>query len=198
MISGAVIGRDAELEFIQAFLDEVGSGPAGLVLSGEAGIGKTILWQAGVEHARGRFAHVLTCRGTEAEAALSFAGLSELLGDVLGAALDSLRPPRRRALEVALLLTEPGQTPPDPLAIGLAVHDLLEALAQQGPLLSRWTTCSGSTPRPRARSRSRYGVCVRTGLVCSSLRGRPRLRRFRWAWSAHYRRSASRSCRSGL
>jgi DNA-binding CsgD family transcriptional regulator len=36
---------------------------------------------------------------------------------------------------VALLLTEPGQTPPDPLAIGLAVHDLLEALAQQGPLL---------------------------------------------------------------
>ena len=135
MISGAVIGRDAELEFVQAFLDEVGGGPAGLVLSGEAGIGKTILWQAGVEDARGRFAHVLTCRGTEAEAALSFAGLSELLGDVLGAALDSLRPPRRRALEVALLLTEPGQTPPDPLAIGLAVHDLLEALAQQGPLL---------------------------------------------------------------
>jgi DNA-binding CsgD family transcriptional regulator len=54
---------------------------------------------------------------------------------VLGDALDSLLPPRRRALQVALLLTEPGQTPPDPLAIGLAVHDLLEALAQQGPLL---------------------------------------------------------------
>ena len=135
MISGAVIGRDAELEFVQAFLDEVGGGPAGLVLWGEAGIGKTILWQAGVEHARGRFAHVLTCRGTEAEAGLSFAGLSELLGDVLGDALGSLLPPRRRALEVALLLTEPGQAPPDPLAIGLAVHDLLEALAREGPLL---------------------------------------------------------------
>jgi hypothetical protein len=51
VISGAVIGRDAELEFVQAFLDEVGGGPAGLVLSGEAGIGKTILWQAGVEDA---------------------------------------------------------------------------------------------------------------------------------------------------
>jgi DNA-binding CsgD family transcriptional regulator len=135
VISGAVIGRDAELEFVQAFLDEVGGGPAGLVLSGEAGIGKTILWQTGVEQARGRFAHVLTCRGTEAEAGLSFAGLSELLGDVLGAALDSLLAPRRRALEVALLLTEPGQTRPDPLAIGLAVHDLLQALAQQGPLV---------------------------------------------------------------
>jgi ATP/maltotriose-dependent transcriptional regulator MalT len=135
VVSGAVIGRDAELEFVQAFLDAVGGGPAGLVLSGEAGIGKTILWQTGVEHARGRFAHVLTCRGTEAEAGLSFAGLSELLGDVLGAALDSLLAPRRRALEVALLLTEPGQTRPDPLAIGLAVHDLLQALAQEGPLV---------------------------------------------------------------
>jgi len=135
VISGAVIGRDAELDFVRAFLDDVGAGPAGLVLSGEAGIGKTMLWQAGVEQARGRFAHVLTCRGAEAEAALSFAGLSELLGDVLGDALDSLLPPRRRALEVALLLAEPGEGPPDRLAIGLAVHDVLRVLAQQGPVL---------------------------------------------------------------
>jgi DNA-binding CsgD family transcriptional regulator len=135
VITGAVIGRDAELDVVRAFLDQPGGGPVGLVVSGEAGIGKTMLWQTGVREAHGRFAHVLTCRGTEAEAALSFAGLSELLGDALGDALDSLLPPRRRALEVALLLTEPGQTPPDPLAIGLAVHDLLEVLAQHGPLL---------------------------------------------------------------
>jgi DNA-binding CsgD family transcriptional regulator len=135
VISGAVIGRDAELGLVQAFLDDVPDGPAGLVLSGEAGIGKTILWQAGVERARVGFAHVLTCRGTEAEAALSFAGLSELLGELLGDALDSLLPPRRRALEVALLLAEPGEGPPDPLAIGLAVHDALRVSAQEGPLL---------------------------------------------------------------
>jgi predicted ATPase len=120
---------------IEAFLDEVGGGPAGLVLSGDAGIGKTILWQEGVDQARGRFAHVLTCRGAEAEAALSFAGLSELLSGVLRDAVDSLLPPRRRALEVALLLAEPVEAPPDRLAIGLAVHDLVRALAQQGPLL---------------------------------------------------------------
>jgi hypothetical protein len=76
VISGAVIGRDAELDFVDGFLDEVGGGPTALVLSGEAGIGKTILWRVGVEQARGRFAHVLACRGTEAEAAFSFAGLS--------------------------------------------------------------------------------------------------------------------------
>jgi hypothetical protein len=96
VISGAVIGRGAELDCVQAFLDGVGGGPVGLVLSGEPGIGKTILWQAGVEGARARFEHVLTCRGAEAEAALSFAALSELLGEVLGDALDSLLLPRRR------------------------------------------------------------------------------------------------------
>jgi DNA-binding CsgD family transcriptional regulator len=135
--SGVVIGRDAELDFVEGFLDEVGGGPTGLVLSGEAGIGKTVLWRVGAEQARlgGRFAHVLTCRGTVAEAAFSFAGLSELLGEVFEEAVDALLPPRRRALEVALLLAEPGEGPPDPLAIGLAVHDLLRALARRGPLL---------------------------------------------------------------
>ena len=132
MIPGAIIGRDAELDFLEAFLEEVEGGPTGLVLSGEPGIGKTILWRVGVEQARGCFAHVLTCRGTEAEAAFSFAGLSELVGEVFEEALDSLLPPRRRALEVALLLAEPGEGPPDPLAVGLAVHDLLRALARQG------------------------------------------------------------------
>ncbi len=134
-MSGAVFGRDAELDLVQAFLDELGGGPVGLVLSGEPGIGKTILWQAGVEEARARFEHVLTCRGAEVEAALSFAALSELLGGVLGDALDSLLLPRRKALEVALLLSEPQGGPPDPLAIGLAVHDVLRVLAQRGPLL---------------------------------------------------------------
>jgi DNA-binding NarL/FixJ family response regulator len=135
VISGAIIGRDAELGLVEGFLDGVGGGPTGLVLSGEAGIGKTVLWRVGVEQARRRFPHVLTCRGTEAEAAFSFAGLSELLGEVYGEAADSLLPPRRRALEVAVLLAEPGKEPSDPLAIGLAVHDLLRALAREGPLL---------------------------------------------------------------
>src|SRR5215472_3686285 len=130
--AGSVIGRDDELDSVRAFLDDLAGGPAGLVLFGESGIGKTILWQVGVEQARGRFAHVLTCRGAEAEAALSFAGLSELLGEALGETVDSLLPPRRRALEVALLLSEPGEEPPGPLAIGLAVQDVLRVSAQQG------------------------------------------------------------------
>ena len=131
----AVIGRDEELAAIEAFLADVERGPTALVLSGEPGIGKTILWEAGVEEARQRVGRVLVARGNEAEASLSFAGLSELLGDVLEEVEPSLAPPRRRALEVALLLAEPGETSVDPHAIGLAVLDLLRAMTEQGPLL---------------------------------------------------------------
>jgi ATP/maltotriose-dependent transcriptional regulator MalT len=130
-----VIGRAAELGVIQEFLADIEHGPRALVLSGEAGIGKTVLWEAGVDDARGRFGSILTCRGVEAEASLSFAGLSELLGDVLGEVGPALAPPRRRALEVALLLVEPGETAPDPHAIGLAVLDVLRVLAERGPVM---------------------------------------------------------------
>jgi hypothetical protein len=43
-----VIGREVELGLIEAFLVGVEQGPAALVLSGEAGIGKTALWEIGV------------------------------------------------------------------------------------------------------------------------------------------------------
>jgi tetratricopeptide (TPR) repeat protein len=131
----AVIGRDDELDVIEAFLDALDGGPRALVLSGEPGIGKTVLWETGVAEAKERFACVLSCRGVEAEASLSFAGLSELLGPVLEETAPALLPPRRRALEIALLIAEPGDAPPDPHAIGLAVLDVLRILAAGGSVL---------------------------------------------------------------
>jgi DNA-binding CsgD family transcriptional regulator len=134
-MAATVIGREEELGAIDAFLGEVEQRPAALVLSGEAGIGKTVLWEAGLEQAREQLDRVLTCHGVEAEASLSFAALSDLLGGVLEEVGDTLVAPRRRALEVALLLAEPGDQPPDPHAIGLAVLDVMRALSQWGPVL---------------------------------------------------------------
>ena len=131
----AVVGRDDERGAIEAFLTVVDRGPAALVLAGEAGIGKTILWEVGVNAAVRRFGWVLICRGVEAEASLSFAGLSELLAPVLADTMPSLSAPRRRALEVALLLAEPGSEVPNAHAIGLAVFDVLNVLAAQGPVV---------------------------------------------------------------
>jgi DNA-binding CsgD family transcriptional regulator len=130
-----VIGRDAELASITGFLDSVDEGPAALVLSGEPGIGKTILWELGVEEARVRFGRVLSCRAAEAEAGLSFSGLSGLLTEVVDEAVPSLLPLRRRALEVALLRVEPGAQPPDAHAIGLALLDVLRVLGERAPLV---------------------------------------------------------------
>jgi predicted ATPase len=130
-----LVGRDEELGAIEAFVAGVELGPQALVVAGEAGIGKTVLWREGVEAARLRYGCVLTCRGVEAEASLSFAGLSELLAPVLDEVTPSLAPPRRRALEVALLLVEPGEAAPDAHAIGLAVLDVLRVLAARAPLV---------------------------------------------------------------
>jgi ATP/maltotriose-dependent transcriptional regulator MalT len=135
VVAVEVIGRDAELASIVGFVDSIDAGPAALVLSGEPGIGKTVLWETGVAHAKERFARVLSCRGVEAEASLSFTGLSELLSPVLDEAAPLLLPPRRRALEVALLIVEPGDSAPDPHAIGLAVLDVLRVLSASGTLL---------------------------------------------------------------
>ena len=130
-----VIGRDHELHSIEAFLERINDGPVALVLSGEAGIGKTILWEAGVEQATERFGRVLSHRSVEAEALLSFAGLSDLLAPVFDDVAPALAPLRRRALEVALLLAEPGAESSDPRAIGLALLDVLRVLAEESPVV---------------------------------------------------------------
>ena len=130
-----MVGRDDELREIGAFLSQVERGPAALVLVGAAGIGKTVLWQAAIRDAETRFGQVLSCRGVEAEASLSFAALSELLEPVLPDVLQDVPTPRRRALEVALLLAEPGDSVPAPLAIGLALLEVFRVLSQRSPLV---------------------------------------------------------------
>jgi len=106
-----------------------------LVLSGEPGIGKTILWEAAVEEAEQRFGRVVSHRSVEAESLLPFAGLSDLLGAVFEEVASSLAPPRRRGLEVALRLAEPGGQAPDALTIGLGALDVLRLIAERAPAL---------------------------------------------------------------
>jgi predicted ATPase len=47
-----IVGRDAEVASLQAFVGDAGRTCAALVLEGEAGIGKSTLWEATVEYAR--------------------------------------------------------------------------------------------------------------------------------------------------
>jgi len=70
-----IVSREEELCFLHAFTEEVEEGPAALVLEGEAGIGKSTLWLAGVEQARAQGLRVLVSRPAEAERDLANAGL---------------------------------------------------------------------------------------------------------------------------
>jgi DNA-binding CsgD family transcriptional regulator len=130
-----LVGRDGELDAMQRFLAEVHDGSAALVLSGEPGIGKTLLWEAGVALARARGHRVLVHRSVEAEAGFAFTGLADLMAPVVEGVLPALAPPRRRALAVALMLEDPAGAPPDAGAIGLALTDALRRLAAAMPLV---------------------------------------------------------------
>ncbi len=70
----------------------------------------------------------------EAERDLSFSALGDLLEPVLHR-LGALLPPRRRALQVALLLDSDAQAAPDARAVALATLDLLRLLADGQPVL---------------------------------------------------------------
>ncbi len=130
-----LVGRDDELNAVVAFLESTESLPGALLLEGEAGIGKTTLLHAGVAAASGADFRVLSARPVEAESRLSFVVLGDLLEERLDEVRDALPGPQRRALEVALLVREPEDGPPDRRAVASAVLGGLRALAEAGPLL---------------------------------------------------------------
>ena len=128
-----ILGRHEELISLRAFVDGAVGGPAALVLEGEAGIGKSTLWLAAVEHARASGSRVLVARPTEAERGLGHVGLGDLFDGVVDDVLPLLSAPRRRALEVALLRREASGDPVDRRTLAVAVRDALLALCEQGP-----------------------------------------------------------------
>ena len=129
-----VVGRDEELAVVAAFVHGALDGPTVFVLEGEAGIGKSTLWQAGVDRARSEGLRVLAVRPAEAELGLGHAGLGDLVDGVVDEVLPSLAVPRRRALEAALL-RDVSAEPVDDRALAVAVRDVLQRLARAGPLV---------------------------------------------------------------
>jgi hypothetical protein len=128
-----VVSREEELASVHAFISAAGAGSAALVIEGDAGIGKSTLWLAGIQHARGRGLRVLSSRPAEAECGLAHVGLGDLFEDVFDDVLPALSAPRRRALELALLLEEAPSDPVDHRALVVAVREVLQLLSQREP-----------------------------------------------------------------
>jgi len=131
----AIVGREPELEILLAFLERHDDLPAGLLIEGEPGIGKTTLWLEGVAAAERSGYRVLACRPAGGEVQLAFAALSDLFEGQLDAFLPALPAPQRRALEMALLLRDDDGRPPDQRAIAAGVLGAVRLLARDRPLL---------------------------------------------------------------
>jgi DNA-binding CsgD family transcriptional regulator len=139
------IGRDAEIVKIRAFLSAAPAAPAALVITGDAGIGKTAVWLHLLQ-AVGRPSMVLSCRAGLAERPLAFSALDDLFGEVAEQVLPALAGPRRRAVEVALLreasaepapagLPGAGRELPEPRVLARGILDSLRILSGDAPLV---------------------------------------------------------------
>ncbi len=129
------IGRDAELTAADAFLSTAQNEFALLTIEGEPGIGKTTVWREVLRRAEARGTRVVLTRPTEAEAALSFAGLADLF-DAVGEDLISHLPvPQQEAISAALLRAPVPRGGIDERALCASVLSLLRLMAAEQSLL---------------------------------------------------------------
>ena len=128
----SIVGREAELARIEAFLEAGSTAPRIALIEGQPGVGKTTLWSAAIEHARDQSWRVLQTRPTDAEATFAYAGLGDILESVPEDALADLPSPQRKALRVALLREEPEGPDPDPRAVAVACLNTLRSLSAHG------------------------------------------------------------------
>jgi DNA-binding CsgD family transcriptional regulator len=129
-------GRDEELASLVAFLNAVANLPGALILEGEAGAGKTTLFEAGLAMARERSYRIIQARPAEVEARLSFATLRDLLDPVFDDLSDRLPPPQRQALAIALLRDSPSGVPERSGVVEAGFLTCLTELAADGPVLA--------------------------------------------------------------
>ena len=152
----ALHGRDAEVAATRRFLARVAHGPAGLVLSGAAGMGKTLVWSDAIGVARSTGRRVISTLPAEVDAGVAFAGLRDLIGEAAPDVLAVLPAPQRRALAVVLLLEELGPEPVDPGVVSASVVSVLRVLRDGGSLVVAVDDMQWFDEPSRARWRSPF------------------------------------------
>ena len=132
--SGAVLrGRGDECAQLDRLLEGALAGRSGvLMLSGEAGVGKTALLEHVIASAAGSALTLVRLAGVESEMELPFAGLHQLCAPMLDR-LERVPGPQRDALQTTFGLG--AGAVPDRLLVGLAVLSLLSEVSQERPLL---------------------------------------------------------------
>jgi DNA-binding CsgD family transcriptional regulator len=131
-----LVGREPELAVLERFLDGMSVGPDAVLAVGEAGIGKTTLWNETLRRASARGYRVLLARPAQPETKLAYSALGDLLGEHFDEATASLASPQREALEIALLRRQARGSHVDQRAVSVATLGALRSLAARRPLLA--------------------------------------------------------------
>jgi DNA-binding CsgD family transcriptional regulator len=127
-----LVGRDRELELLRSYVDQVLGRGGVLLLSGEPGVGKSVLLDAAAKAAKAAGVLVLRSAGVEFLGDLGFSGLNHVLEPLLHEC-DGLDPAHREALTVALGAGD--GAPVDRLVVYGAVLALLRRAASTRPVL---------------------------------------------------------------
>lgn len=127
-----LIGRDAEVELLLSFVDEAITNGGVLLLSGDPGIGKSLLLNVAAEAAREAGALVLRCNGVEFLEGVSFSSLGNVLAP-LQREIGEIAPVHRQALTVALGIGDGASV--DRIVVYSAALALLRKAADTRPLL---------------------------------------------------------------
>src|SRR5712671_382625 len=126
-----LIGRRLELDTLAALVEHARAGRSGvLIVRGEPGIGKSVLLDDVARRAQGFV--IARVAGVESEMELAYAALQQLCRP-FGAGVPDLPAPQRDALSAAFGLS--AGPPRDRYLVGLAVLQLMSALADEHPLL---------------------------------------------------------------
>lgn len=116
-------------------LDRAQAGPAGLVIEGAMGIGKTTVWSAAVERARDIGYTVLSARAVQAESVLAYAVVADLLAELDTAAFAQLSPYQLLAVDRVLLNERSDGRATDQRVASVAFLSVVTQLAAKAPVL---------------------------------------------------------------
>ena len=128
-----IIGREAALAAVRGLVDPAPRASQVLLVTGEAGMGKTVLLAEAADRARSAGLRVLRVTGRESESRLAFAGLHQLLRPVLPAVAGLPGPQARAFLRALGLFADTGAA--DRLLTGAAVLTLLSDLSERSPVV---------------------------------------------------------------
>jgi tetratricopeptide (TPR) repeat protein len=127
-----LIGRDEELRVLTEAIARAPHRGSAVLVTGDAGIGKSMLLAAAADEARRHGFRVLTTTGVESETLIPFAGVHQLLRPLLTHA-EILPDGQRQALDAAFGATS--GTAPELFMIALATLNLLTEAAAATPVV---------------------------------------------------------------